>query len=85
MDGTSPLENWTIDPIRWPAGYFYEDQRFRKTDDFWRDYLGALTSQELIEFRERHNLHGRDHELDQILDSGWSGRILVYCGEWEGG
>lgn len=86
MEGISPEpdENWSIDSVRWPLGYFYDDPRFRKLDDFWRDYRGVLTSAELIEFRDRHDLRGRDGELDEILDSGWQGKIVVFCGEWEG-
>ena len=80
---TPEFDQWEIDPAGWHPGYFYEDPRMHRTDPFWQDYLGALTSDELREFRDQHGLQGRDHTVDAILASDWKGRVLIFCGEWE--
>lgn len=56
----------------------------RRVDDFWRNYLEAMTSDELRAFRDEHHLEGGDLELDHVLDSGRHGKVLVQCLEWEG-
>ena len=62
-------ETFRKDPVSLPAGYFHDDPRFRRTDEFCQDYVGALNAKKLREFRDLHSLHGRDWEVDQLLDS----------------
>ena len=80
---TKEIASWRLDPVHWPDGCFDEDLRFHRTDPFWRDYVGALTTDELLEFRDQRGYAGRDFDLDHVLASGWRGRILIWAGEWE--
>lgn len=84
LTGTSfTNKHWELE-TKWPAPYLYEDGRMRRTSDGWLDFLGAMTADELRAFREEHQLKGRDRSLDRILDSGWTGKVLIQCLEWEG-
>lgn len=84
LTGTSFTgKNWQLE-TKWPASSFYGDPRIRRTDNGWLDYLGAMTADELRRFRDEHQLKGRDRSLDRILDSGWTGKVLIQCLEWEG-
>ena len=78
-------EDFRFDSVSWPAEYFFKDPRFRDTDPLFRDCVGALSGDELREFRTQHHLEGRDRQLDQVLDGNWRGWVLVFCGEWESG
>ena len=82
---TEEIREWELDSVRWPAGCFDEDPRFHRTDPDWQDYIGALTSGELIELRGKLGFEGRDGDLDYVLASGWKGRILIWTGEWDSG
>ncbi len=74
---------WTHETT-WPAGYFDDDPRMRRVHVGWQDWLGAMTAEELREFRDAKRLAGNDLEVDEVLDAGWKGRVLVECFEWEG-
>lgn len=76
-------ELFHIDPVGWPAEYFHDDVRMRRTHEFWQDWLGAFSREELRAFRDQHSLGGYNIDLDRFLDSDWTGYILVRCGEWE--
>lgn len=84
LTGTSFTgKRWEFE-TKWPASCFYEDPRMRRTDIGWLDYLGAMTADELRAFRDEHDLKGRDPDLDRILNSGWTPKVLIQCLEWEG-
>jgi len=84
LTGTSfTNKHWELE-TKWHASSFYEDKLMRRTSDGWLDYPGAMTADELREFREVHELKDRDRSLDRILDSGWTGWVLIQCLEWEG-
>jgi hypothetical protein len=84
LTGTSFTSKSFDIETRWPAACFYDDPRMRRTELGWLDYLGAMTAAELREFRDQHQLKGRDPSLDRILNSGWTGKVLIQCLEWEG-
>ena len=84
LTGTSFTSKSFDIETRWPASYFYEDPRMRRTDLGWLDYLGAMTADELRAFRDEHQLKGRDPSLDRVLNSGWTGKVLIQCLEWGG-
>lgn len=83
MDANVDGELFDQDPVSWPAEYFHDDPRMRRTHEFWQDWVGALSAKELREMRDLHSLRGKDWGLDQLLDSEWDGYVLVHCGEWE--
>lgn len=84
LTGTSFTSKSFDIETRWPASYFYEDPRMRRTDLGWLDYLGVMTADELRAFRDQHQLKGRNPSLDRILNSGWTGKVLIQCLEWGG-
>ena len=80
----SPHEDpWTHE-TSWPAGNFDTDPRMRRVHEGWQDWIGAMTKEELLAFREAKGLRGHDLEVDEVLDGGWHGRVLIECFEWEG-
>lgn len=77
--GDDPWDHETT----WPAGNFDNEPRMRRVHEGWQDWLGAMTKDELRAFRDAHGLRGNDLEVDEVLESGWTGRVLVECFEWE--
>lgn len=74
---------WTHE-TSWPAGNFDSDPRMRRVHEGWQDWLGAMTKDELREFRDAKGLAGHDLEVDEWLDGGLNLKVLVECLEWEG-